>query len=49
MVFRECNKEVQLKNYADHVRENTCAVNLQHIDQYEFVQGKLLMYLCVRE
>ena len=31
--------EVQVKNFAAHVQANTCAVNLQHVDDYEFVQG----------
>ena len=38
-VFRECRKEVRLRDFSDHVKANTCAINLQHIDEYEFVQG----------
>ena len=33
-----------MKNFEDHVKQNTCAVNLQHIDEYEFVQGMFLLY-----
>ena len=39
ILFRECQQEVQLKNFRDHVLENTCAVNLQHIEEYEFIIG----------
>ena len=39
--YKDCNKDVQLKQYKDHALRAECAIDLYNIDAYEFYAGRL--------
>ena len=37
--YRDCSKDIQLKDYVEHAMTMECAIDLERIEDYEYYKG----------
>lgn len=42
--FKDCSRDIQLKNFEDHTRDQECAIDLNRVEDYDFFAGLSVHY-----